>query len=89
MIMPAGIPNIKDKIVFPPMNIEKEAKLKKLLQSVGDFMGATLEMQLETIVTVKIPDNRVDIYVVLNRVMNALKSGSDEKPSKPVKEAEK
>jgi methyl coenzyme M reductase subunit C-like uncharacterized protein (methanogenesis marker protein 7) len=71
------------------MNVEKEAKLKKLLQSVGDFMGATLEMQLETIVTVKIPDNRVDIYVVLNRVMNALKSGLDEKPSKPAKEAEK
>jgi len=87
--MPAGIPNIKDKIVFPPMNVEKEAKLKKLLQSVGDFMGATLEMQLETIVTVKIPDNRVDIYVVLNRVMNALKSGLDEKPSKPGKEEAK
>jgi methyl coenzyme M reductase subunit C-like uncharacterized protein (methanogenesis marker protein 7) len=87
--MPAGIPNIKDKIVFPPMNVEKEAKLKKLLQSVGDFMGATLEMQLETIVTVKIPDNRVDIYVILNRIMNALKSGLDEKPSKPTKEAAK
>jgi hypothetical protein len=52
-------------------------------------MGATLEMQLETIVPVKIPDNRVDIYVILNRIMNALKSGLDEKPSKPTKEAAK
>ena len=87
--MPVGVLNIKDKVVFPSMNVEKEAKLKKLLQSVGDFMGATLEMQLETIITVKIPAGRADIYMVLNRIMKCLETGLDEKPSKPVKEAAK
>lgn len=87
--MPAGIPNIKDKVVFPAVNVEKEAKLKRLLQSVGEFMGVTLEPQLETIITVKIPAGRADIYIVLNRIMKALETGLDEKPSKPAKEAAK
>lgn len=87
--MPAGIPNIKDKIIFPAMNVEDEAKLKRLLQTIGDFMGATLVPQLETIITVKIPADRDDIYIVLNKIMNSLKRDLSEKSSKPSKEAAK
>lgn len=86
------MPNTPDIVVFPPVNAEKETKIRGLLRSIGEFMQADLEPQLQTIITVAIPKGRVDIYVVLNRIIQATKKENiitDNDSKKPHKESAK
>jgi len=82
----------KDKIIFPLVTTEKEAKIKALLRSISEFMGAHLEPQLQTIITVAIPKDRPDIFIILNRIVLAVKNENsipDDGPKKPQKETPK
>jgi hypothetical protein len=54
-------------ITFPPANADEEAKIRRFLKTVGEFMGVDLEPQLVTIVGVEVPMDRPDVITVLNK----------------------
>lgn len=58
----------KEKVIFPPVNAETEAKLRGLLRSVGEFMNIELKPEVQTVLMVSIPPDRFDIYTVLNKI---------------------
>ena len=79
---------IKNKIIFPPVSAEKETKIRGLIRVISEFMGADLEPQLQTIITVDIPKDRQDVFQVLFKIVQAVKNeNSTPDAKKPIKEA--
>ena len=54
--------------VFPSMNTAAEAKLKRLVETIADYMVA--EVSIETVIVMKVnyPDDRPDIAVIMKRL---------------------
>jgi len=66
-------------VVFPAMNAEEEAKLKRLLKTIGEFMGDGIETEAVVVTKANVPDDRADMVTVLNKIAYGLK-----RPAKPV-----
>ena len=71
------------EVVFPAMNAEGETKLKRLLATVGEFMGD--EIKTEAVISLKgsVPDDREDMRTVMKKIADGLKRPA--KPTKPEK----
>ena len=59
------------RIEFPPMDAVEQAKLKRFLETTGEFMGSDFETELMTVVVCKVDVDRKDVINVLSRVQAA------------------
>jgi hypothetical protein len=74
---------VSKEIVFPAMNAEGEAKLKRTLTIIGEFMGDEIKTESVIVTSAIIPDDRDDMKTVLNKIVSGLKRPP--RPAKPEK----
>jgi len=55
-------------LVLPPMNPAQEAKTKRLIDMISEFMGS--DISFETVISMKVnyPDDRKDVEAILKRL---------------------
>jgi hypothetical protein len=68
------------EVVFPAMNAEGEAKLKRLLATVGEIMGDDIKTEAVIVLKGSVPDDREDMRAVMKKIADGLK-----RPPKPIK----
>jgi len=56
------------EVVFPAMNPAAEAKLKRLLENIGEYMGAELTPETVVVLSVNLPDDRPDVEAIVKRL---------------------
>lgn len=55
-------------ITFPAMDVPAEAKLKRMLDNIKEYMGFEIKIETMTVMRVSYPDNREDAEIILNSV---------------------
>lgn len=55
-------------VVFPAMNTAAEAKLKRMLESIGEYMGAEISTETVIVMKVNLPDDRADVEAIVKRL---------------------
>lgn len=80
--------NVKS-IVFPAKNVEGEAKLKRLCETIADYMGAKVTFETVMVLQVNFPKDRPDIETIMKRLagiktgLNQVGRIMDTKPKAP------
>jgi len=56
------------EILLPPMNVQQEAKTKRLVDLIGEYMGD--EVKCESVISMRIiwPDDRVDMGLIFKKL---------------------
>src|SRR4030042_19825 len=56
------------EILLPPMNIQQEAKTKRLVELIGEYMGDPVKC--ESVISMRIiwPDDRVDMGLIFKKL---------------------
>lgn len=62
------------KITLPPMSVEQEAKVKRLFETIGEYMGCDIQLDSAVILEASIPDERKDVLIVAQKLVQSLKS---------------
>jgi hypothetical protein len=72
-------------IEFPALNAESEVKLKRLLTTIGEYMGDKIEMECKIVVVGSVPDDRDDMRVVMKRICEGMRKSPrhNKKPEQP------
>ncbi len=55
-------------IVFPATSVAGEAKLKRLLDTIGEYMGAKIGVESVIVMQANIPSDRPDIEAICKRL---------------------
>ena len=55
-------------IIFPATNVAGEAKLKRLLDTIGEYMGAKIGVGSVIVMQANIPSDRPDIEAICKRL---------------------
>jgi len=55
-------------ILLPPMNPSQEAKAKRLLDMIGEYMGSNITVESVISMKANFPDDRPDIEAILKRL---------------------
>ena len=63
-------------IVFPPMMTEEEAKIKRLSETMAQFMEAEIQVKSVMMLAVEIEDDRPDVAAVFGRLVSARKNSA-------------
>ena len=61
----------RTKITMPPSTIEREAKVKKLIETMADFMGvggSEVTFESVTISQVELPDEAKDLAMMVRKL---------------------
>ena len=56
-------------VLFPPMNPAQEAKVKRLLDLISDYMGSPITVESVISMKADYPDDRPDIEAILKRLI--------------------
>jgi len=56
-------------VLFPPMNPAQEAKVKRLLDSISEYMGSPITVESVISMKASYPDDRPDIEAILKRLI--------------------
>jgi len=59
-------------IVFPAMDISSEAKLKRFIETMKEFMGIEVKLETATVIKVIFPEDRTDAETVLNSIKKCM-----------------
>lgn len=62
------IENGKKSIVFPATNVAGEAKLKRLLDTIADYMGTKVTVESVIVMQVSFPSDRPDVEAIFKRL---------------------
>jgi hypothetical protein len=79
-------------IVFPAVNVAGEAKLKRLVETIADYMGVRVTIETVMVLQAKYPSDRPDIESIFKRLagsktgltnynLNQSKKSSPEEPA--------
>jgi hypothetical protein len=55
-------------IVFPATNVAGEAKLKRLVETIADYMGARVTIETVMVMQANFPSDRPDIEAIYKRL---------------------
>jgi hypothetical protein len=87
--------NMAEKsVVFPAMDVAAEAKLKRLVETIADYMGAKVSVETVIVMKANYPDNRADIEQIFKRLAgnktgltaHNLNQGKQSPPKEPAAE---
>jgi len=82
--------NSKKSITFPPCSVQEEIKLNRFLTNISEFMDVDLLVEKVTIIQVTVPENRLDVSIMISRVkLNEEKRRKGEIPQETTKKKEK
>ena len=59
--------NVKS-VTFPATNVTGEAKLKRLVETIADYMGAKVTIETVMVLQAKFPNDRPDIEAIFKRL---------------------
>lgn len=59
-------------IVFPAMDIPAEAKLKRTLDTIKEYMGFEFKIETMTVMKVCFPSDRQDVEIILNSIKKCM-----------------
>jgi predicted fused transcriptional regulator/phosphomethylpyrimidine kinase len=76
-------------IVFPAMDTVEEAKIKRLSETMAEFMVAKIEVKSVVMLAVEVEDDRPDVAAVFGRLVAAKKNAAAQKDGKPKAETPK
>jgi hypothetical protein len=73
------------KIEFPALNAEGEVKLKRLLTTIGEYMGDEIKTENMIVLVASVPDDREDMRTVFKRIADGIRKPprSAKKPVSP------
>ena len=73
------------KIEFPALNAESEVKLKRLLTTIGEYMGDEIKTENMIVLVCSVPDDREDMRSVMKRISDGMRKPprSTKMPVKP------
>lgn len=72
------------KIQFPPVDVQEEAKLKRFLTTVSEFMNIDIDIREVKIIEVLVGDDtRQDVITVLSKIAASQKDKSKNGKNKP------
>lgn len=60
--------NGKKSIAFPATNVAGEAKLKRLLETIADYMGTKVTVESVIVMQASFPSDRPDFEAILKRL---------------------
>lgn len=60
-------------IVFPAMTTASEAKVKRLIDSMNEYMGADISYETCIVMRVNFPDERKDVECVVQAILSKWK----------------
>jgi hypothetical protein len=55
-------------ITFPAVDVAGEAKLKRLVETIADYMGSRVKIETVMVLQASFPDDRADIQSIFNRL---------------------
>lgn len=55
-------------IIFPAVNVAGEAKLKRLVETIADYMGAKVTIETVMVLQASFPEDRPDIEQIFKRL---------------------
>jgi len=81
-------------VVFPAMDAAGEAKLKRLVETIADYMGAKVSVETVIVMKANYPDDRPDIEQIFKRLAgnktgltaHNLNQGKQSPPKEPAAE---
>ena len=59
-------------ITFPAMDIPSEAKIKRLIDTMKEYMDIEIKIETVTVMKIKFPEDRVDAETVLNSIKKCM-----------------
>jgi len=60
--------NGSKSVTFPATNVAGEAKLKRLLDTIGEYMGAKIAIESVVVIQASFPSDRPDIESICKRL---------------------
>ena len=69
-------------IVFPPMDTAKEAKFKRLFESMGELLGADITMKTVIVIEAQVPADQVTAVRLIGRLRDKQKEIAKEEAGK-------
>lgn len=60
------------QISFPAMDIPAEAKLKRMLENISEYMNFPIEIKTMTVMVIVFPSDRQDAEIILNSVKKCM-----------------
>jgi hypothetical protein len=67
-------------VTFPATNVAGEAKLKRLVETIADYMGAKVSIETVMVIRAQFPSDRPDIEAIFKRLAGNKTGLVSEKP---------